>query len=243
MIRWLDTEEGRVYRLSGKFFPGIRGDYQPAYDAELSTPMGLALDKDHKYLYIADFGSDRVRRIDLTKTPLNTGIIETVAGNGYRGYSGDGGPAREAQLNGPTGVAVDLNQMLWICDSGNNVLRVVSMEIPVRIPGTNEFQANIILSAAGGGMGQQSDKGDGGVAWLARLQAPWGVAVSSAFVSNEDGTLPVNVYITEAAGMQVRAMTLEFESYLGVINTLAGSGQRGNETKERRHPSRRPTRS
>ncbi|CAJ1429667.1 unnamed protein product, partial [Effrenium voratum] len=109
MIRWLDTEEGRVYRLSGKFFPGIRGgDYQPAYDAELSTPMGLALDKDHKYLYIADFGSDRVRRIDLTKTPLNTGIIETVAGNGYRGYSGDGGPAREAQLNGPTGVAVDL---------------------------------------------------------------------------------------------------------------------------------------
>ncbi|CAJ1402589.1 unnamed protein product [Effrenium voratum] len=83
-----------------------------------------------------------------------------------------------------------------------------------------------------GGMGQQSDKGDGGVAWLARLQAPWGVAVSSAFVSNEDGTLPVNVYITEAAGMQVRAMTLEFESYLGVINTLAGSGQRGNETKE-----------
>ncbi|OLP87469.1 hypothetical protein AK812_SmicGene31314 [Symbiodinium microadriaticum] len=232
MLRWLDIEEGRVYTLAGQFFPGVRGDFGSAFNAQLSTPLGLALDRDHTSLYIADYGSDRVRKIDLTQDPLNRGIIETVAGNGFRGFSGDGGPAREAQLNGPSGVAVDLNQMLWICDSGNNVLRVVSMEIPVRIPGSNEFQANVILTAAGGSTGQSQGKGDGGVAWLARMQGPSGVAVSSAFVSNEDGTLPVNVYIAESMGQQVRSMSLEFQSYLGVINTLAGSGQRGNDLQE-----------
>ncbi|CAE7199415.1 Nhlrc2 [Symbiodinium natans] len=232
MLRWLDIEQGRIYTLAGQFFPGTRGDYGSAFNAQLSTPLGLALDKDHTFLYIADYGSDRVRRIELTRNPLNRGIIETIAGNGFRGFSGDGGPAREAQLNGPTGIAVDLHQMLWICDSGNNVLRVVSMEIPVRIPGTNEFQANVILTAAGGSAGQSQGKGDGGVAWLARMQGPSGVAVSSAFVSNEDGTLPVNVYISESMGHQVRSMSLEFESYLGVINTLVGSGQRGDNIKE-----------
>ncbi|CAE7501326.1 unnamed protein product [Symbiodinium sp. CCMP2592] len=244
MLRWLDIEEG---------------DFGSAFNAQLSTPLGLALaltlirlmmrsdsvvcrelsstvlsDMCTGSIYIADYGSDRVRKIDLTQDPLNrgwlrgrpsyvghdciqraasaiqnlgqTGIIETVAGNGFRGFSGDGGPAREAQLNGPSGVAVDLNQMLWICiwaetiafasalarmrDSGNNVLRVVSMEIPVRIPGSNEFEANVILTAAGGSTGQSQGKGDGGVAWLARMQGPSGVAVSSAFVSNEDPALP-----------------------------------------------------
>ncbi|CAE7658806.1 SOQ1 [Symbiodinium pilosum] len=232
MLRYLDIEQGRVYRLAGQFFPGTRGDYGSAINAQLSSPMGLALNRDQTSLFIADYGSDRVRRIELTRDPLNRGIIETIAGNGFRGFSGDGGPALEAQLNGPTGVAVDLNQMLWICDSGNNVLRVVSMEIPVRIPGTNEFQSNVILTAAGGSSGQAQGKGDGGVAWLARLQTPSGVAVSSAFVSNEDGTLPVNVYISESSGQQVRSMSLEFQSYLGVINTLAGSGQQGDNIKE-----------
>ncbi|CAK9051330.1 unnamed protein product [Durusdinium trenchii] len=209
----------------------MRGDYQPAYNAELWSPSGLALDKDQRFLYIADAGSHRVRRIDLAQTPLNAGIIETVAGNGFKGRAEEGQLATQAELDTPTGVAVDLNQMLWICDSGNNVLRVVSMEIPVRIPSTNEFRRNIILTAAGGATGSTT-KGDGGVAWLARMQAPSGVAVSSAFISNEDGTLPVNVYISEAGGQQVRTMSLEYQSYLGVINTLVGRGQRGNYTKE-----------
>eukprot|EP00439_Symbiodinium_sp_Y106_P037974 s4624_g4.t1 len=251
MLRWLDIEEGRVHTLAGQFFPGVRGDFGSAFNAQLSTPLGLALNRDHTSIYIADFGSDRVRKIDLTQDPLNRGIIETVAGNGFRGFSGDGGPAREAQLNGPSGVAVDLswtqpffglNEVVSAAafsvggDSGNNVLRVVSMEIPVRIPGSNEFQANVILTAAGGSTGQSQGKGDGGVAWLARMQGPSGVAVSSAFVSNEDptldGTLPVNVYISESMGQQVRSMSLEFQSYLGVINTLAGSGQRGSDLQE-----------
>ncbi|CAK9028193.1 FTP domain-containing protein [Durusdinium trenchii] len=197
----------KIYTLAGKFFAGMRGDYQPAYNAELWSPSGLALDKD--------------QRIDLAQTPLNAGIIETVAGNGFKGRAEEGQLATQAELDTPTGVAVDLNQMLWICDSGNNVLRVVSMEIPVRIPSTNEFRRNIILTAAGGATGSTT-KGDGGVAWLARMQAPSGVAVSSAFISNEDGTLPVNVYISEAGGQQVRTMSLEYQSYLGVINTCLG---------------------
>eukprot|EP00435_Cladocopium_sp_Y103_P068969 s216_g32.t1 len=222
LASWDYKTGGKLYTLAGKFYAGMRGDLGPAYNAELWEPSGLALDKDQKFLYLADYGSHRVRRINLEQMPLNIGIVETVAGNGDKGKSGDGGPAIAAQLDHPS-VAVDLNQMLWICDSGNNVLRVVSMEIPVRKPGSNEFARNIILTAAGGAVGQIT-KGDGGVALLARMQAPWGVAVSSAFISNEDGTLPVNVYITETGGQQVRTMSLEFQSYLGVINTHWAAG-------------------
>ena len=109
----------------------------------------MALDPKHEYLYVADSGSNRVRKIDVRGTEPGLGKIVTVAGNGFRGYSGDGGPASEAQLNTPTAVAVDLNDMLWIADYGNNRVRVVSMRIPVRIPGTNNFERNIILVAAG----------------------------------------------------------------------------------------------
>eukprot|EP00931_Biecheleriopsis_adriatica_P049453 TRINITY_DN28608_c0_g2_i1.p1 TRINITY_DN28608_c0_g2~~TRINITY_DN28608_c0_g2_i1.p1 ORF type:complete len:4151 (-),score=822.11 TRINITY_DN28608_c0_g2_i1:49-11319(-) len=225
--------EGTMFTLAGQFYAGRKGDFGQAQKAELYEPMGLALDKDNEYLYIADAGSDRVRRIDLTKTPINSGIITTVAGNGFPGFSGDGGPAIEAQLNRPTGVAVDLNSMLWICDYGNDVIRVVSMEIPIRIPGTNEFQANIILAAAGSGQGESgSGKGDGGVAWMAKVQAPLGIAVSSTYISPEEGTLPVSVYLSEEIGNQVRSLSLDYRSYLGVMNTLVGSGEKGSELKE-----------
>ena len=70
-------------------------------------------------LYIADTGNDRIRRVDAS------GTITTLAGTGERGYSGDGGPADEARLNSPRGVAVDGAGNLYIADRGNNRIRRV----------------------------------------------------------------------------------------------------------------------
>eukprot|EP00930_Biecheleria_cincta_P043965 TRINITY_DN30166_c0_g2_i1.p1 TRINITY_DN30166_c0_g2~~TRINITY_DN30166_c0_g2_i1.p1 ORF type:complete len:4212 (-),score=769.14 TRINITY_DN30166_c0_g2_i1:57-12692(-) len=233
MIRYMIIETGRTYRLGGQFSPGFRGDRGPAIDAEFSTPMGLSLDPSSRFLYVADSGNSRVRRIDVSGAEKSQGRVANVAGNGNRGFSGDGGPAIEAQLNTPSDVAVDLNEMLWISDYGNNVIRVVSMKIPVRIPGTNEFQAGIILAAAGGGTSTAGGgKGDGGPGWLAQVRNPLGVTVSQTYLSLEEGSLPVAVYASEATGSQVRTMTLEYQSYFGIIKTLAGDGNLGSALKE-----------
>jgi len=85
------------------------------------VPLGLAVDL-HGNLYIADSGNNRVRKVDVA------GTITTVAGNGIRGYAGDGGPAAKAELAGPTGVAVDGADNLYIADFLNNRIRVVALE-------------------------------------------------------------------------------------------------------------------
>src|SRR5437588_104795 len=85
--------------IGGEF--GFSGDGGSTTAASLSLPMGIALDAGGN-LFFADSFNDRVRRVDHT-----TGVITTVAGNGQRGFSGDGGPATAASLIFPTGVAVD----------------------------------------------------------------------------------------------------------------------------------------
>ncbi|CAE8643790.1 unnamed protein product, partial [Polarella glacialis] len=233
-VRWLDLESGMMWILCGQPTFGKGGDGGMAKNAELSTPKGIALDSNYRYLYIADSGNNKIRRIDISGSDPSAGMITTVAGNGFRGYSGNGGSAVAAQLNSPTGVAVDLNNMLWICDYGNSVVRVVSMTIPVRIPGTNEFQVNIILAAAGNGQdGLSGSRGDGGMGRMAQVPNPVGIAVSSAFLSREEGSLPVSVYASEAGlGNTVRSLALDYQSYLGVINTVVGNTGYGDKLEE-----------
>lgn len=107
-----------IRRIAGNGFPGYSGDNGPAKNATLSKPTGLAISE--QYLYITDTGNDVVRRVHL---PDN--VIDTVAGTGSPGYSGDNGPASEAQLNKPGGAAVDQNGNLFINDIVNNVIRKV----------------------------------------------------------------------------------------------------------------------
>ena len=98
---------------------GYAGDGGPATAAELNVPQGVAFDRTDD-LYIGDTGNNVIRRVDAV-----TGIITTVAGNlkAGSGYSGDGGPAINAELNNPIGVAVDTAGNLYIADLGNNVVR------------------------------------------------------------------------------------------------------------------------
>ncbi len=100
------------------------GDGGPATSARLDTPSGLALGSDGA-LYISErggVGPQRVRRVD------PNGIIETVAGSGPRGFSGDGGPAVNARLNNPNGLAVGPDGSLYIADVGNARVRRVTVD-------------------------------------------------------------------------------------------------------------------
>ena len=138
-VRKVDAKTGIITTIAGTTTPGTSGDGGPATAAFLSNPRGVAVDAAGD-VYVADYGNNRVRRIDGA-----TGVITTVAGNGAFGTAGDGGPATSANLSGPVGVALDPAGNLLIADSGNNVIREVAAASPVVPPppvppvGTREF--------------------------------------------------------------------------------------------------------
>jgi len=154
----------RVYRVSssnvmtivaGYGIADASGDGVQGISAGLNTPKGLALDARNN-LYIADSGNDKVRRVDLT-----TGVISTFAGNGVAGYSGDGGPAANASLSTPVGVAVDASGNVYISDQLNYRIRKVDT-------------SGIITTFAG--IGVAGFAGDGGAAAGAQFSTPSGIA-------------------------------------------------------------------
>jgi sugar lactone lactonase YvrE len=181
--------DGTIGTLAGNGTAGYGGDGGPASNAELYTPLGLATDAAGN-VYIADFTNSRVRVVN------PGGIITTLAGTGASGYSGDGGPASQAQLSSPEGVAVDSAGNVYIADTANNVIRRI---------GTN---GNIATIA---GTGLPGHDGDGGPAVQALLAAPEAVAIDAAG----------NLYIADS-GARVRVVTTD-----GNINTIAGMGAGG----------------
>ena len=106
----------KIDTIAGTGKPGHGGDGGLAVEARLSFPSGVAVDHAGN-VYIADFFSQRIRRVD------TTGTITTIAGTGEPGYGGDDGPAVEARLSFPSGVAADHAGNLYIADTGNNRIR------------------------------------------------------------------------------------------------------------------------
>ena len=120
VIRRIDAVTGIITTVAGRGVSGgDLGDGGPAIDTAFSRPIDVALDVAGN-LFIADFLSRRVRKVD------QAGIITTIAGTGFEGYTGDGGPASLAQLNQPYGVAVDKEGNLYIADFYAHVIRKVS---------------------------------------------------------------------------------------------------------------------
>jgi sugar lactone lactonase YvrE len=113
--------------VAGNGASGSSGDGGPATSAELNFPQGVTLDSAGN-IYIADSLANTVRKVTAA-----TGIISTVAGNGASGYTGDGGPAINAELYLPGEVALDSAGNLYIPDGSNNVIREVS---PLTFPAT-----------------------------------------------------------------------------------------------------------
>ena len=114
----LDPRTGVLTRVAGNGIPGFSGDNGPATGAQLSVIQGVGVDSTGN-VYIADTGNNRIRKV-------SNGVISTVAGNGNSGFSGDNGPAINAQLKSPGGVAVDSAGNLYIADTLNNRIRKVS---------------------------------------------------------------------------------------------------------------------
>ena len=167
------------------------GDGGAAVAAQLRYPSDVAVDGAGN-LYIADANNSRIRKVD------SEGVISTVAGNGTHGFSGDRGPATEAQLNGPNGVAVDGSGNLYIADTPNHRIRKVD-------------SAGVITTVAGDG--RQGDSGDGGAATAAQLRYPRGVALDRAG----------NLYIADTPNHRIRKV-----DSAGVITTVAGDGRQGD---------------
>jgi uncharacterized protein (TIGR03437 family) len=184
------TSGGTISTYAGNGTPGFGGDGAAAASAQLNYPVSLAVDSAAN-LYIADFSNNRIRKVS------TGGTITTVAGNGNSGYSGDGGPAANAQLFTPQGVAVDASNNVYIADTGNRVVRMVSA-------------GGLISTIAGNGVADYT--GDGGPAARAQLVSPNAIAVDSVG----------NVYIADGS---TRIRQIVYPS--GIITTIAGTGTQG----------------
>ena len=172
---------------------GYTGDDGPATAAELNCPVGVAVDSAGD-LFIADYGNNVVREVVKA-----TGDIITVAGNGTAGYSGDGGPATAAELNGPRDVAVDSAGDLFIADTNNNVVREV-------VTATGD-----IITVAGDG--KAATAATAGPRPPPSWTAPRGLAVDSAG----------DLFIADTGNNVIR----EVVKATGDIITVAGNGKAG----------------
>jgi hypothetical protein len=181
-----------INTVAGNGTAGYTGDGGPATSAEFYGPVGVAVDASGN-LYIADSGNCRVRKVT-----ASTRIVSTVAGNGTCGYSGDGGPATNAEVYYPFGLAVDTAGNIYIADSNNNRVRKVTVA------------TGIISTVAGNGTWGYS--GDGGLATGATLAGVRDVAVDAAG----------NIYIGDGSH-RVRKVTAS----TGIISTVAGNGTSG----------------
>jgi RHS repeat-associated protein len=182
--------DGIITTVAGNGSGDFSGDGGPATQAGIGFqqgrfPTGLAVAPDGS-LYIGDRFNNRIRRVG------PDGIITTVAGNGISDFSGDGGPATQAALRNPSGVAVAPDGSLYIADYENHRVRRVGPD-------------GIINTVAGSGISDFS--GDGGPATLAALRNPSGLAVAP------DGSL----YFADGSNNRIRRVGPD-----GIITTVAG---------------------
>ena len=164
------TAAGVITRIAGTGTAG-RGNAGPAgFPATLSPldhPQAVAVNAQGD-VYIADTYNNRVVMV----TPQ--GRVISVAGDGGAGYSGDGGRAASAELNEPTGLALDAQGNLYIADSANNVIRRVDAKSGIITTVAGDYAADKASDGLGG------FSGDGGPATSARLNDPQGVALDGA---------------------------------------------------------------
>jgi hypothetical protein len=211
---------------AGTGLGGYSGDGGPATNASLNVPLDVAVDGAGN-VFLADAENARIRKVG------TNGIITTAAGNGTWGYSGDGQAATNAELNYPSGIALDAKGDLFLADEDNDAIREVKasgvittltngpflMFRVARDSSGNLFiaeQANQVLKLGSNGVmtvvagtGQTGFSGDGGTATNATLNDPCGVAVDA------NG----NLYIADAGNNRIRAVNPN-----GIITTVAGNG-------------------
>lgn len=188
-IRKVNTV-GIISTVAGTGTAGFSGDGGPATAAEINVGGDVAFDGSGN-MYICDDGNYRIRMVN------TAGIISTVAGTGVIGYSGDGGPATDAELSYPVGVCADAAGNIYISDNGSYTVRMVNT-------------SGIISTLAG--TGTMGYTGDGGPATAAEVGIVEGISVD---VLGE-------VYVSDMSNLRIRMINTG-----GIISTVAGNGNIG----------------
>ena len=238
------SASGIITTVAGDGTNAYGGDGGPATAAQLSNPAGIAFDNIGN-MYITDSRNNAIRMVD------GTGTITTIAGGGFPGYSGDGGPAAAAQINRPTGIAISNNGLIYFSDSRNNVVRLIdtlgnintvvgngtagfggdsiaaTSTMLNRPQGLAISNTGILYIADNGnfrvrmvdtgmvytyaGNGTAGNSGDGGLAILAMISGPTGLALDTLG----------NLLVADAAN-NIRKVTSTH-----YISTIAGTGTAG----------------
>ncbi|MCD4779583.1 MAG: hypothetical protein K8S27_03405 [Candidatus Omnitrophica bacterium] len=190
-VRKIDAVTGDLLFVAGTGVAGYNGEGN-ATGAQLSSPADLAIDPSGNIL-IADYGNNLIHKVDITTNQISTIAGITPPGL-VGGYSGDGGPATAAELNGPVGVAVDSAGNIFIADANNHVIRKIDTSGNITtVVGNNIYGYN----------------GDNLLATAAQLHWPSDVDIDS------NG----NIYISDAGNHRIRKVDTN-----GIITTVAGTG-------------------
>ena len=189
----LIIQDDTITTLAGTGVAGFSGDGGSAASAELSFPTSVSTDAMGN-VYITDRGNHRIRKIDAA-----TGLISTIAGTGTPGFSGDGGPAINAQLRAPHDLHADVAGNVYIVDYANHRIRKI------------DVATGTISTIAG--TGAIGSSGDGGPATVARFYYPTGINADAAG----------NLYIADQYNNSIR----KIDAATGIISTIAGTGAPG----------------
>ena len=191
-VRKVDSK-GNISTIAGTGVKGSAGDNGPALQAQFNGIHNLAVAPNGD-IFLADTWNNRIRKID-----AKSGVVSTVAGTGEKGFSGDGGPATNAQFGGIYCVSLDPSaENIYAADLDNKRIRTVNLE------------TGIVKTVAGNG--QRGVPDNGAEAVNAPLVDP------RAVIADKKG----NIYILERGGHALRMVDAQ-----GKIRTLVGTGQKG----------------
>jgi sugar lactone lactonase YvrE len=188
-VRKLVLATGLITTIAGST-SGFSGDKALATAAQLNLPTALALDTANN-LYVADTRNHRIRKIDAA-----TGLITTIAGTGTQGFSGDNGLATSANIDSPTGLALDTANNLYVADTHNHRIRKIATT------------TGLITTLAG--TGTPGFSGDTTAATSATLALPHGITIDATG----------NLYIADTENHRIRRI----DAVTGIITTVAGDG-------------------
>ena len=190
---------GQVTTFVGTGARGVAADGDAADRTQLNNPFHVVIGPDGG-MYFSDFGTNRVLRLD-----FRTKKISVAAGNGAKGHSGDGGPAKSAQLGAPHEVRFDSKGNLYIDERDNHTVRKVNMK-------------SGIISTVAGTPRKNGYGGDGGPATKALFNQPHGITLDRSD----------NLYICDPLNNRLRRV----DAKTGIITTFAGNGEGGRAPDE-----------